>query len=434
MNQLSPKSETLDTEAEFWSSVRGDFPLTRDYLHFSQFFMVSHPRQVADAIDRHRQALDHNPFLTVEQGMFGSPEQSQVERIYAAAVNYIGNTEGKIALIPNTTTGLALVYHGLPLSAGDEVLTSTHDHFTQHESIRLATARVGATWRKFNLISDTRRPSLSEILARLRAAIRPETRVLGLTWVYSNTGLRLPVRAITDMIETLNRERPVDRKIITVIDGTHGFGALEDSVADLGCDYFVSSTHKWLFAPRGTGIIYAKDNAWEQLQPVIPTYYTWDLWEAWAAGKPPALPTAPSHISPGGFLAYEHQWAMVEAFEYHKKIGRERIAARIHELNGQLMDRLAAIPGVRLYTPHDPQWSAGIVCFDVDGLTHEEIVHGLLQRRVIASSSPYSTPCARLSAGIMNTPDEVDIAADALCSIARANQKISRCRETVSIQ
>jgi len=412
----------------FWTSVREQFPLTRDYLHFAQFFMVSHPRPVTAAIERHRQALDANPFLTVEHGMFGSPEESHVERIFAAAAGYLGSAKDEVALIPNTTTGLALVYHGLQLAPGDEVLTTADEHFVHHEAIRLATARVGASWRKFRIVADSRRPSLREILARVRAAIRPETRVLGLSWVYSNSGLRLPLRAISELVAAVNRDRPADRAIITVADATHGFGALEDRAADLGCDFFVSSTHKWLFAPRGTGILYAPTDRWHQLQPVIPTYYTWDLWESWAAGAPPTLATRPTHVSPGGFLAYEHQWAMVEAFEFHQRIGRERVAARIHELNGHLMDRLSGIRQVRLHTPRDPEWSAGMVSFDVAGMTAAEVVEGLLQRRVIASSSPYAESRARLSAGIMNTMDEVDAAADALREVASARRRVGSVR------
>ena len=408
-------------ESALWAQVRRQFPLTRDYVHFSQFFMVSHPRPVAQAIERHRRALDENPFLTVEHGMFGTDAANWPRKVYAAAARYLGGCEDQIALIPNTTTGLALVYHGLPLGPGDEVLTTSHEHFTHHEAIRLATARVRAGWRKFDLWEDSRRPSLSDMLARLRGAIRPETRVIGVSWVYSNTGLRLPVRAVTALVAEINRGRPEAERMRVVVDGTHGFGALDEAVAEMGCDYFVSSTHKWLFAPRGTGVIWAPARAWATLQPVIATYYTWDLRRAWAAGEPPTGASAPSHISPGGFLAYEHQWAMIEAFEFHARIGRDRVAARIHELNGRLMDLLESIPGVRLLTPRDPAWSAGIVCFQVDGMAAADVVRGLRERRVLASTSPYANPCARLSAGIMNTMEEVHAVAHALREVAGAN-------------
>ena len=403
-----------DDPESFWAALREEFSLTPDYLHFAQFFMVSHPRQVRAAIEHYRRALDENPFLAVAHGMLSPPENNLAQRACAAAAAYLGGHEREVALVPNTTTGLGLVYHGLPLGPGDEVLTTTHEHFTHHETIRLATRRVGACWRRFELVADTRRPDLDDMLRRLRAAIRPETRVLGLTWVYSNCGLRLPLRAVTALVAEFNRRRVPNRRIRVVVDGTHGFGALDESVAGTGCDYFVSSAHKWLFGPRGTGIVWAPEARWAELQPVIATYSSWDLWRAWVAGEQPAMPTAASHVSPGGFLAYEHQWALPAAFGFHQTIGRARIAERIHQLNGYLMDLLAEIPGVRLHTPRDPAWSAGIVCFDVAGMTAQEVVQGLLERRVIASVSPYAEPCARLSAGIMNSLAEVRAGADAL--------------------
>ena len=407
-----------DDPDAFWATVREEFSLSPDYLHFAQFFMVSHPRQVRAAIECYRQELDENPFLAVEQGMFGEAGSNLGRRACAAAAAYIGGHEREVALVPNTTTGLGLVYHGLQLEPGDEVLTTTHEHFTHHEAIRLATRRIGAAWRSFELVADSRRPDLDDMLGRLRAAIRPETRVIGVTWVYSNSGLRLPVRAVTALVADINRTRPASRHIRVVVDGTHGFGALDECVAGLGCDYFVSSAHKWLFGPRGTGVIWAPEPRWAELQPVIATYSSWDLWRAWAAAESPAVPTAASHVSPGGFLAYEHQWALPAAFEFHQAIGRANIARRIHQLNEHFMDLLAEIPGVCLRTPHDPAWSAGIVCFDVAGMTAHEVVQNLLERRVIASTSPYAEPCARLSAGIMNSLAEVCAAAEALRCVA----------------
>src|SRR5690606_18471986 len=110
-----------------WNVVRAEFPLSPDYMHLAQFFIVSHPRPVRAAIERFRRAIDENPFLAVEQGMFGTADRNQSLRVYDAAARYIKGKPDEIALVPNTTTGLALVYHGLPLCAGDEVLATSHD-------------------------------------------------------------------------------------------------------------------------------------------------------------------------------------------------------------------------------------------------------------------------------------------------------------------
>src|SRR5439155_2252 len=88
-------------------------------------------------------------------------------------------------------------------------------------------------------------------------------------------------------------------------------------------------------------------------------------------------------------------WAMAEAFEFHRRIGRARIAARIAALNTQCKEALAAIPRVKVLTPRDAALSAGIICFEVQGRTPEETVQRLLERKVIASTSPYKVTHAR---------------------------------------
>jgi hypothetical protein len=56
-----------------WDAVRAEFDLAPGWLHFSQFYLVSHPRAVRESIERYRRMLDANPFLTVEHGMGSRP-------------------------------------------------------------------------------------------------------------------------------------------------------------------------------------------------------------------------------------------------------------------------------------------------------------------------------------------------------------------------
>ncbi len=132
----------------------------------------------------------------------------------------------------------------------------------------------------------------------------------------------------------------------------------------MGCDFLVSGTHKWIFAPRGTGIIWAREATWTILRPIIPSF-TDEVETAWMENRAPQGPTWASWVSPGGYHAFEHQWAMIEAFRFHHQIGRKRIAERIHALNEQCKEGLAKMRHVKLYTPRGSTLSAGLICFDV---------------------------------------------------------------------
>jgi len=391
-----------------WEAVRREFNLSPEYVHLGLFYIASHPRPVREAIEQYRRRLDANPFVTVESSLFESQEKNIPLKVCNTIANYIGSDAADIALTQNTTTGLALIYHGLPLRAGDEVLTTAHDHFVQHEAIRLATERSGATWRKIALFDSYQTISPDEVVARIRKAIAPKTRVVGTTWVHSASGVRLPIRAIADAIAQVNSGRDEKDRVLLVVDGVHGLGVEDPKITALGCDAFAAGTHKWIFGPRGTGFVWAKPAVWATMRPIIPSFYSLDPFNAWAEEKDPAGEPRAAWFSPGGFQSFEHHWALPAAFDFHQQIGPSRITARIHELNKQMKDGLAQMPNVTLYTPRDENLAAGMACFDVKGMKPAEVVSRLLEQKIVASTTPYRVSYARLACGITNTPQEVE--------------------------
>jgi selenocysteine lyase/cysteine desulfurase len=404
-----------------WGAVRAEFDLAPGWLHFSQFFLVSHPRPVRESIERYRRLLDANPLLTVEHGMGldqAGPTEPFPWKVQQEAAAYLGVRPEELALTDSTTQGLALIYMGLKLDAEDEILTTTHDHFSHHEAIRLASERNGASMRRISLYEHPAEASAEQMVDRLRRGIAPRTRVVGLTWVHSSTGVKIPVRALAQAVADANRKRDERERVLLVLDGVHGLGNQDETVAALGCDFFAAGTHKWIFAPRGTGIIWAPEKNWSLLRPTIPTFYSFDPFLAWENGQPPSTSTQASWISPGGFKAYEHQWAMADAFAFHRRIGRQRVAERIAALNTWCKSGLRRIPRVKVFTPQDSRLSAGIICFAIEGQTAEETVRKLRERKVIASASPYKVSYARLGPSLVNDENEIDAALRAVRDIA----------------
>jgi selenocysteine lyase/cysteine desulfurase len=228
--------------------------------------------------------------------------------------------------------------------------------------------------------------------------------VVALTWVHSSTGVRIPVRAIAQALP---------ERVLVCVDGVHGFGARAENVRDLGCDAFVSGCHKWLYGPRGTGVLWANERVRALVRPTIPSF-DGSSYGAWVAGGArTGTPDGPT-LTPGGFQSYEHRWALPEAFALHEGIGRERVEARIRGLASRLKTQLAEIRGVRLRTPQSPGLSAGLVCFEVAGRDPSEVVARLASRRIVASVTPYATRYVRLGPGIVNTPEHVDAAVRAV--------------------
>lgn len=386
-----------------WDQVRSQFRLSPDYIHMSALLIASHPTPVREAIEKYRDEIDAEPLLTLTRN-----NRERRENVLKAAGRYLGVSHESIALTDSTTMGLGLVYNGFRLREGQEILTTEQDYFVTHEAIRQAASRSGGTSRQFPLYENIEEVSEEALVDRIAREIRPETRVLALTWVHSSTGLKLPLKEIGEAVAQVNRNRDDEDRVLLSIDGVHGFGIEDMELKGLELDFFSAGCHKWLFGPRGTGILWGSDRGWAATRPSIPSFVDDGVWSAWLNDEQLDGPTTASRMTPGGFKAFEHQWAMAEAFEFHQEIGKSQVQARTHELNRQLKEGLASMDHVRLVTPMAETLSSGLTCFEINGMSPWDVVNRLREKQVIASVTPYAVRYARLTPSIRNTPEEIE--------------------------
>jgi isopenicillin-N epimerase len=415
---LSSRDAPRSSAAPTWNDVADLFPIEPSRIDLSAMLITSHPRPVSEAIERYRRSLDADPVVFLQEN-----NRHLMDATRKAAADYLGvSNPEQIAVTDSTTMGISLVYHGLRLSSADEILTTRNDYYVTHESVRLAAARAGASVRHV-ILPHEGNPSVMEaddFVAAIMREVRPETRVLALTWVHSSTGLKLPISRITREVAVVNAERNPERRVIVCVDAVHGFGNQAESFADLGADFLMTGCHKWLFGPRGTGIIAGTEQAWASLKPTIPSFFDVAAYARWMGREPPdsgASATATA-VMPGGFKAFEHLWALPEAFALHTSLGATQIADRTAELATHLKSELARMRGVRVRTPYTRLLSGGIVSFDVEGRPPAEVVAKLREKGIVASVAPYATPHVRLSPSIRNRPAHIEAAISALHGLA----------------
>jgi selenocysteine lyase/cysteine desulfurase len=404
----SSKDQSLDT----WTGVRNQFNLTPERIHFAQMFLGSHPTPVRESIEKHRKNFDENPY----EYWWNTIAKAETLVINAAA-NYIKADPGEIVLTDSTTIGLAVLYSGLKLKPSDEILTTTHDHYSTEKSLEFAVARNGASIKRISLYTDPSVVTADELTDTLIKAITPATRIIAVTWVHSVTGMKLPIRKMADAVKVVNEKRNNSNRIYFCVDGVHGFGVENVTMEDLGCDFFVAGTHKWIFGPRGTGILWGKKEAWDMVATIIPPFRELP-YEMWMGAVPEAPLSFGDRCSPGGFLAYEHRWSLNEAFNFHLKIGKARVEERTHQLSSMLKAGMKEIKKIKIVTPIDPSLSAGINCFDVEGVKPEEVVKKLLEKKIIGSTTPYKEVHGRLTPCIINSEEEVTTCLKVLAEIA----------------
>jgi selenocysteine lyase/cysteine desulfurase len=233
---------------------------------------------------------------------------------------------------------------------------------------------------------------------RFERAITPRTRVIHFCQITNLTGHIFPVKAICDIARA--------RNIRTIVDGAHAFAHFPFGAADLGCDYYGTSLHKWLLAPIGTGFLYVR-------RELIPA-----LW--------PLTPSAASRTSDirkfeeiGTHPAANHN-AIAEALTFHEGIGVERKLARLRYLRDRWARRVESNPKIRIHTDLAQGASGAIATVQVVGVPAPKVVEHLWNRwRIIAT--PIVHPeyeGVRVTPNVYTTVEEVDTFAAALERLA----------------
>lgn len=376
-----------------WAQLQQLFDQDPAWLHFSNFLVTSHPRPVREAIEMHRAALDKNPGLAMDWD-HGVTEKRE-EDVRAWAGKYVQADARQIALTGSTTEGLAMIYGGVQVRADQEILTTEHEHYATHTILELRTQRDGTKVRKIRLFNDPYPISKQELLANIDRSIRPQTRVLGMCWVHSGSGVKLPLADIGALVDKHNRGRSEADRIVYVVDGVHGFGVEDVNFPAMNCDFFIAGTHKWMFGPRGTGIVVSRTADVKYVTPIIPTFSEAEHFS--------------TTMTPGGYHSFEHRWALTEAFKLHLQLGKADVQARIHELNSYLKKRLLQRPQIELVTPLSPEFSAGFTFFRVKGKDCDKIAAHLMANKVVADAVERDVgPVIRTAPGLLNDEAQID--------------------------
>jgi len=389
---LLPQAIAAPASNDPWTGFKQLFNQDPDYLHFSNFLVATHPKPVREAIERYRAQIDRNPGLAMDWGLQETWKREGQVREWAG--RYLKATPAQIALTGSTSEGLAMIYGGIKVRPDQEILTTVHEHYATEFSLDFRVRKEQTRVRKIRLFEHANRVSVDEVLGNIQRNIRPNTRVLGMTWVQSGSGVKLPMGEIGKLVEDHNRNRDDRDRILYVVDGVHGFGVENLDFPDMHCDFFIAGTHKWMFGPRGTGLVCARDPQNKYVTPMVPTF-----------SEDQDFATT---MTPGGFHAFEHRWAADEAFKLHLQLGKAQVQARIHALNTELKDHLLAHPQIELVTPRSPELSAGFTFFRVKGQDSEAVADYMMKNRVVIDAVDRDVgPVIRTSPGLLNSSDEI---------------------------
>jgi len=314
-------------EQERWRAVRDEFLLEPGYAYLNTGGLGPSPQPVISAFAETWQQLE-------ERCETGHGRRAEVRR---RACEFLGCAEHELAFTRSATESMNLVARGLQLADGDEIVMTTHEHpggampwFGVREEtpieIRLIEPGAGG--------ADT--------LERVRGALTARTRVVMMCHITCTTGTVMPVRQIAELCRA--------RGIASVIDGAQAIGQIPVDLRALGCDFYVASGHKWTLGPKGTGVLYVRDEWLDRWRPSYVGAYSDSRFDL-AAGVFERL--RPAAASEYGTRNTPLLIGLGAALDFLSTIGMETVAARGAQLARRLREGLSRLGGAEILTPDD---------------------------------------------------------------------------------
>ncbi|MBI2956583.1 MAG: aminotransferase class V-fold PLP-dependent enzyme [Acidobacteria bacterium] len=385
-----PSEELFRRRPEsYWAELRRQFVFRPGFLYLNNGTVGSCPLPVLRAFIEsilHEEQMENED--TEQYPLWGYGLWDQYRRPMA---EFIGARMEELALVRNATEGLNYVANGLDLRAGDEVLTTDEEHPSGLNPWLLKQKRYGIGVKQVTLPKPPQ--SKEQILNLLEEGCTERTRVVMVSHVTTTTGLVMPVREICAWAR--------ERGLLTLVDGAHAVGMLGVNVKEVGCDFYVSSPHKWLLAPKGCGLLYVRDEVCDLLWTTIATG-EWDNRDI-RAGRLQQFGSTNASILAG----------LVAAIRFWQALGPERIERRIRQLHAYLKERVARLPGAELHSAAGEEFTGGILAVNFPGLERMKLQQRLYEKHRIRIRGTSPTRL-RLSTHIYHSFAELDRFVDAL--------------------
>jgi cysteine desulfurase/selenocysteine lyase len=203
-----------------------------------------------------------NPWLYMWGGAWEEPR----ELARASAARLLGADPSDVAITHNTTEGFNLLAQGLPLGAGDEVLFSNMNHAGASVCWEQQAARRGFSVRRFEFpLLDAASLTAADVAEIYLREIRDNTRVLVFPHVDNIVGFRYPLEELAAGAHARGVE-------FVAVDGAQTAGMIPFDIESTGVDFYSTSGHKWIQAPKGTGLLYLRPASREGLEPMWTTW------------------------------------------------------------------------------------------------------------------------------------------------------------------
>jgi selenocysteine lyase/cysteine desulfurase len=356
LNKLSPTDAANDED--LWARMAQAYTVSPTILNLNNGGVSPQPKVVQDAVDRYYHLSNEAPSYYMWQILDRGREPLRKKLADLAGVSH-----DELAINRNTTEALATFTWGIDIQRGDEIVMTKQDYPNMIHAWKQRELREGVKINWINLNLPVENDDL--VIKAYLDATTSKTKIWHITHLITWTGQILPAAKLCAEARK--------RGIISIVDAAHSFAHVDYKIADLNCDYFGTSLHKWLCAPFGTGLMYVRKPLIEKTWPIFPN----DKPQSPDIRKFEAL----------GTRSFAPEQAIGQAIDFHNAIGGKRKQERLHYLKRYWCDAIAKNTRVKLHISLKPEYSCALGTFSIDGLDVGDITSKLMSEHGIHTTS-----------------------------------------------
>jgi isopenicillin-N epimerase len=386
-------ADSVAVDEDFWLNIRHAFTVNRNIINLNNGGVSPSPKIVMETEKRFLEIENMGPAYYMWRVL-----DPDIETVRRRLAKEFGVETEEIAITRNASEALEIVQLGMDLKRGDEIITTNQDYPRMITTWQQRERRDGVVLKQVKFKCPP--PSMDYLVNQVADAITPRTRVIHICHITNRTGQIFPVKQISQLAHK--------RGIEVIVDGAHAFAQFPFTHADLECDYYGTSLHKWVLAPIGTGFLYVNKDKISKIWPMM--------------AAPPSMDTNIRKFEEIGTHPASQRNSITEALAFHDSIGIERKAARFRFLRQRWSRRLKGLPGVELLTSDDPEQSCAIGFISIKGFEPGALSNYLMDKHrilttPIVTEGEYSG--LRITPNVYTTLEEIDTFSDVMEELIR---------------
>ena len=284
-----------------------------------------------------------------------SDNKARLEVVRKNIANFVKAKAEEIFFVRCIAEAVNTVAYMIDWKPGDEVIISDQENPATILPF-LNLKKKGIIIKKLHITTDQ-----GEMLQSFKTLLTEKTRLVMICQVMHAIGVRLPIKEMAAAAH--------EKGILFAVDAAQSVGVVPVDVHDLGCDFYMLASHKWIMGPEGATAVYIKEELVGKMDPPfagVGTEASFDLDNDTMVYKP-------------GVAKYEYggrhlslYFGMDKAVDLLERIGIDEVYGRSLQLGAYFREKLSKVPGLTVLNPYSQEYGSGIVSFKVQGMDHRD--------------------------------------------------------------